>query len=91
MYLGLRPNKVSQVTLAVSFYKEGKELRRYSTKELVKNSGDVKRTTSHYFWQEKEPGFPRLNWNNEFMLKTIDGYLHIFNIESGVLISSDKQ
>jgi hypothetical protein len=81
----------SEEDLAVSFYKEGVEIRRYSTKELVKNPADVKRTTSHYFWQAEELDLPMLNWNNEFRVKTIDGYLYVFDIESGNLISSDKQ
>lgn len=80
----------SEEDLAVAFYKHGKELKVYSTKDLVKNTKFVSRRMSRYIWLAQDGDYPQLGWGTTFKIKTIDGYIHSFNIETGDLIESTK-
>lgn len=81
---------VSKDHLAVVFYDNGKELKQYSTADLVKKPRKIQRTVSHYFWRAENHMYPRIEYNNKFLLKTIDGYVHEFDIETGELLKSAK-
>lgn len=81
---------VSKDHMAVTFYDKGKELKQYSTADLVRNPQKIQRTISHYFWQSGGPTYPRIEYKNNFLLKTIDGYVHEFDMETGELIKSSK-
>ncbi len=88
--------------LAVAFFKNGKEIKRYSTAELVKDPSKVIVSTSHYMW--RAPDFrkeykggealallPRMNdYHNEFVLSTIDGWTYYFDIQTGEIRKSEK-
>lgn len=78
----------SEKDLAVSFYDNGKELKKYSTKDLVKNPKKVQTSTSHYVWRENSYEYPKLDWQDQFHLKTIDGYLYTFNIKNGQIVET---
>jgi hypothetical protein len=43
-------------TLAIAFYKDGKEIKSYQVNDLVKDYRDLPQTVSHYMWR-KETGF----------------------------------
>ncbi len=81
---GMEP---SNEDLAVSFYKKGIKLKGYSTADLIKNKSSVKRSISHYMWQASDNNYPNLNYNNEFLLKTIEGVEYVFDITSGNIIN----
>lgn len=89
---GRRP---SARDLAVAFYDNGTELRRYSTIDLIKNTSSVRRTTGSYYWLwytglgfgMEQSEFPRLDYNNQFYLKTIEGKVLVFDISTGELIN----
>jgi hypothetical protein len=88
--------------LAVAFFKDGKEIKRYSTADLVKDPSKVIVSTSHYMW--RAPDFrkkyqkgqalallPQLNdYEKEFVLNTIDNWTYYFDIETGKLIRSEQ-
>ncbi len=76
----------SSEDLAVAFYKNGIELKRYSTRDLIKNSKNASCTVSHYFWQAKDEPFPKLTYRDEFHLKTIEGVEYVFNITNGARV-----
>ena len=81
--------------LAVAFYKKGKFLKKYSTAELVENKSAVIASVSHYMWlaraksifDNEEKSDPeaelKLDWENIFHLKTIDGILYEFDAITG--------
>ncbi|MEZ5537435.1 MAG: hypothetical protein R3F02_17670 [Thiolinea sp.] len=80
--------------LGVAFYDNGLEINRYSIKELVKSrplpnpTGEapgffLSNPGNFVLW---EGGLPRINYYDEFEIKTIDGMLHTFNITTGELI-----
>lgn len=81
---------VSKDHMAVAFYDNGKELKRYSTADLVKNPRKIQRTVSHYFWLAEDQTYPKIEYKNNFLLKAIDGYIHEFDMETGELIKSWK-
>lgn len=83
--------------LAVAFYRDGQLLRSYSTADLIKDKKRVQVSASHYFWlavADHSDWFrfdpdrePRLDNNyGEFRLKTIEGVLYRFSLESGKII-----
>lgn len=83
--------------LAVAFYKEGTLLKTYSTAELVKSKRAVLTTVSHYMWLARAnhdiddtPPDPeatlRLDYQNIFHLKTIDGIVYAFDATTGDIV-----
>jgi len=81
-------HKLSDKDLAVAFYKEGKLLKRYSTKDLVKKAYAIKKTFSHYVWKADYPIFNA--YQQQFQLTTIDKIEYIFNITNGEIVSQKK-
>lgn len=69
--------------LAVAFYKNGKELKRYSTADLIEDKNSVIRSISHYQWKRHNKGYPKLDWDNEFLLHTIEDKLYHFDSRTG--------
>lgn len=72
--------------IAVAFYKNGKLLKEYSVVDLVKDKSKIQATVSHYFWLDKSPGSEakrRLDRDNVFYLKTIDGIAYQFYATTG--------
>ena len=80
-----RGHELSAQHLAIAFYKEGKLLKSYSTKDLVKNSSAIQVTVSHYFWKDKAPVFHA--YEKRFQLVTIDKIEYVFDITNGEIIS----
>jgi len=83
--------------LAVAFYCDGKLLRSYSTADLIKDKKRVRVSASHYLWlavadssdwfrfdPDREPHLD--NYHREFRLKTIEGVLYRFSVETGAII-----
>jgi hypothetical protein len=86
--------------LAVAFYKNGKLLKEYSVVDLVKDTSKVEATASHYFWlarylrnkkPEKGPENDlRLDAQNVFHLKAIDGIMYQFDATTGEIKNTEK-
>jgi len=75
----------SHEDLAVSFYKNGKFLRQYSTKDLVKDNKKVLKSTSHYSWAD-ERSYKLVEFMEQFTLKTRDNIEYNFNIHTGQIV-----
>jgi len=94
---GHEPNKGD---LAVAFYKNGNLLKEYSVVDLVKDKSKVQATASHYFWlarylRNKKPedgpeNDLRLDAQNVFHLKTIDGIMYQFDATTGEIKKAEK-
>ena len=81
--------------LAVSFYSNGILLKEYSTADLVEDKSAVSQSVSHYFWLARNKmdcdyntdtsaeAELKIDWNNIFHLKTIDGISYEFDISTG--------
>ena len=72
--------------LAIAFYEEGKELRQYAISELVKDTDQLRRTVSHFFWQSA------LTYNDKegtVFLKTVDGQSYTFSVKTGEIIKKE--
>ncbi|MHC4757450.1 MAG: hypothetical protein ACYTE8_02225 [Planctomycetota bacterium] len=78
--LGQEPTKDC---LAIAFYNKGKLLKEYTTSDLVKDKSKVIKTVSHYMWLARENGILRLDSQNVFHLKTIDGIIYQFDVTTG--------
>lgn len=73
--------------LAVAFYRDGQEIRRYVVGDLVENEQALQRTVSHYTWQIREVGLPKLIRGNQFQLRTIENRVVTFDVRSGDMIN----
>jgi len=75
--------------LAVAFYKNGKELKRYSIGELIKDRTKIKRTASHYFWQD---GYvPEISPDQRlYPLCLLDGSIYIFEVATGRMVHNQE-
>lgn len=69
--------------LAIAFYLDGRETRRYSVAELLDDRDAVQRSVSHYTWQKREQGYPQLADNSRFELLTVEDRVISFDIGSG--------
>lgn len=77
--------------LAVAFYKGGKLLKEYSTKDLIKDPSKLLISVSHYMWlahenltaEEKGPEPSMNDYFEKFELHTIDGWTYVFDITNG--------
>jgi len=81
-----RGSAPSDKDIAVTFYKNGKELRSYSTNDLVKDKTKVIRTSSHYLWLDDGESYLGIDFENKFHIKTIDGIGYIFDLSTGDII-----
>lgn len=69
--------------LAVAFYKNGKEIKRYTVKELLQDPSKIKKTVSHYFWKDQNKP-SKLSADEKYLyLYTIDGQSYKFEVGSG--------
>lgn len=71
-------SELSDTDLAVAFYKNGKLMKMYSTKELVHDASYVKYTVSHYFWEKGAAVFDADK--SQLTLSTIDNRQYTFDI-----------
>lgn len=81
----------SREHVAVAFHRDGQLLKSYSTAELVKDPTKVRRSVSHYFWQATlPPGTAPLDRENRFRLGTIDGWIYVFDVTTGAVVSMTR-
>ena len=80
----------SKKDLAVAFYHKGALLKEYSTADLIKRKRSVQRTVSHYFWGSEDRDFPKMEYKNKFLIKTIENRLYKFDISTGEIVEEKK-
>lgn len=75
--------------LAVAFYREGREIKRYSIKDLIQDPNRLEQTLSHYFWQATESSVESgLSADgNHFTLILLDGSVYRFDVKTGEILS----
>ena len=66
--------------LAVAFYKNGREIRRYAVKDLVADPESLPRSVSHFMWA-KEKSFDTTT--NLIHLETYNGEQYDFDVTKG--------
>mgnify|MGYP001765884185 FL=1 len=82
----LGPWAQSTRDLALAFYEDGKELKQYAISDLVKDTGALKHTVSHFFWRTD------LKYNEKegtVFLKTVDGISYTFSVKTGEIIKKE--
>jgi len=77
--------------LAVAFYQDGKELKRYTVGDLIKDESRLFRTVSHFMWRayEKKPSGLSED-GNTFALPLIDGTTVVFDIATGQILETTE-
>jgi len=69
--------------LALSFHKNGKEIKNYRIKDLVHDESKLKRTASHFFWRSE------LKYDDKrtvLFLKTKDDQAYRFSAKTGEIL-----
>ena len=82
----LGPWAQSTRDLALAFYEDGKELKQYAISDLVKDTGALKHTVSHFFWRTD------LKYNEKegtVFLKTVDAISYTFSVKTGEIIKKE--
>ncbi|MBP7529295.1 MAG: hypothetical protein KA801_15310, partial [Syntrophorhabdaceae bacterium] len=65
------------------FYENGKELKRYLIRDLIKDEMKLKRTVSHFFWR-KEPRFN--DKEGTILIETTDNQQYLFSVTTGEIL-----
>jgi len=76
----------STYDLAVSFYKEGKQINSYRVRDLVKDESKLRRTVSHFFWKVTSEYKEKEKILN---VKTVDGQEYNISIANGFIQSTE--
>lgn len=71
--------------LAVAFYSEGKELKRYRVGDLIQDENALFRSISHFSWRRGDGKFS--DDETRWSLRLIDGRSVVFNPATGERIS----
>jgi len=82
-----RGRKPSSKHLAIAFYKRGKLLARYSTKQLIRDTSKVSASISHYFFKKSVRGF--LPYSHRFEITMVDGVTYQFDARTGKIMSTN--
>lgn len=73
--------------LALSFYRDGKEIRSYRIRDLVRDETKLSRTVSHFFWRSE------LRYDDKrglVFLKTRDNQTYWFSVKTGEIEQETK-
>jgi hypothetical protein len=66
--------------LALAFFKRGRLIRSYSTKDLIRDPKQVRQSVSHYEWRADDAPYIGMG---EFSITTVEGRFLVFDLESG--------
>ena len=77
--------------VAIAFYDQGKLLKKYQVRHLIKDTGALDRSTSHYIWRPVRqteptgfvPGMP-----SRFHLVMADKTAYVFDVTNGDIVST---
>lgn len=70
--------------LAVAFYSNGKEIKRYLIREVVKGVDKLQHTVSHFFWMDKCELDDHFGL---FRIRTVESIDYTFSISTGEVVS----
>jgi hypothetical protein len=73
--------------LALSFYRDGQEIKSYMIKDLIRDEKKLSYTVSHFFWRSK------LTFDDEkglVFLQTRDNQTYMFNTKTGEIVREAK-
>ncbi len=98
-----RGRELSEKHLAIAFYKDGKLLKSYSTKDLVKDPKALFVTTGHYKWQKgklqfddgmatyiNKDGKQETDFVSRVIIVTKDNIAYMFNLNDGEILMQQK-
>jgi hypothetical protein len=77
--------------LAIAFYDQGKLVKEYKVKDLIKNTGALDNTTSHYTWRAEKQTEPTdfiPGMDNHFHLVMADKTTYVFEVPTGAIVST---
>lgn len=77
----------STTQLALSFHRDGKEIKRYQIKDLIRNERKRDYTVSHFFWRSE------LRYDDQkglLFLKTKDDQTYLFSVQTGEIQQATK-
>lgn len=72
---------------AVSFFANGQLLRTYRVNELIDDPSRVRKSVSHYQWQEDG----LVSGEFEYSISTLDGNRFVFDVRTGELITASRE
>lgn len=72
--------------LAIAFYRNGKEIRRYLVKDLLRDPRRIQRTASHYFWEAREHFYSLSPNQKQLTLNLTDGSSYTFEVATGAIV-----
>ncbi len=75
--------------LGIAFYDKGKLIKKYSTKDIVKNFPPVTPSESHYRVLKKVLGFES-PYSHRFIIRTVHKIEYTFDVTHGKLVSQKK-
>ncbi len=84
-----RGRKPSHKHLGIAFYDKGTLIKKYSTKDLIKNPSAIMISISHYQFLAKVLGFEPI-YSYRFKIRTVDKIEYIFDVTKGTIISQKK-
>jgi len=73
--------------LALSFHRDGKEIKSYMIKDLVRDEKKLDYAVSHFFWKSE------LRYDDEkglLFLKTKDDQTYLFSVKTGEILPETK-
>ena len=73
--------------LAVAFYENGKEIKQYLIKDLIRDEKKLSYTVSHFFWRSELRYDDK---NGLLFLKTKDGQSYRFSVNTGQIEPEKK-
>lgn len=78
---------IDSTDLALTFYKDGKQLKSYYTLDLIKDTSKVVYSASHYKYCCWSKFYP---YRDEYKVITMDKLIYTFDITTGEIISIKK-
>lgn len=69
--------------LALAFYENGKEIKQYLIKDLVRDEKKLRYTVSHFFWRSDQQFNDK---EGTMSVKTTDGQEYLFSVTTGEII-----
>jgi hypothetical protein len=74
--------------LALAFYRDGAELRRYVVGDLIDDEDTLEHSVSHYRWLARDARYPRILADGRFELRTIEDRVVAFDVTTGAMLAA---
>jgi hypothetical protein len=73
--------------LAIAFYANGQELKRYQVRDLLKDRSKLSPSVSHYEWRRSDPNAGFSKDGRTFSITLVDGGAYVFHVATGRVAS----